>query len=129
MPMGEVEEILQFVIPKAHQITALIGCHRDAGHQGCQQTQFLLQDHFWWPGMVDQMQMMLQNGRRCIWHKGAQSKVPLHPIIVTAPLELLHIDYMSIGTMMELNKPPKVVNFLVFQDHFTKHIMAYVTSN
>ena len=28
---------------------------------------------------------------------------------------------------MELNKPPKVMNVLVFQDHFMKHIMAYVT--
>ena len=28
---------------------------------------------------------------------------------------------------MELNKPPKVVNVLVFQDHFMKHVMAYVT--
>ena len=28
---------------------------------------------------------------------------------------------------MELNKPLKVTNVLVFQDHFTKHVMAYVT--
>ena len=28
---------------------------------------------------------------------------------------------------MELNRLPKVVNVLVFQDHFMKHIMAYVT--
>ena len=44
-----------------------------------------------------------------------------------APLTLLHIDYMSIETTMELNKPPKIVNILVFQDHFMKHFMAYVT--
>ena len=28
---------------------------------------------------------------------------------------------------MELGQPPSVVNVLVFCDHFTKHIMAYVT--
>ena len=28
---------------------------------------------------------------------------------------------------MELNKPPKVVNIFVFQDHFTKHVIANVT--
>ena len=28
---------------------------------------------------------------------------------------------------MELEKSPRVANVLVFQDHFTKHIMAYVT--
>ena len=30
---------------------------------------------------------------------------------------------------LELNRLPKVINILVFQDHFTKHIMAYVTPN
>ena len=28
---------------------------------------------------------------------------------------------------MEPNRPTKVTNVLVFQDHFTKHIMAYMT--
>ena len=30
---------------------------------------------------------------------------------------------------MELNQLPRVANVLVFQDHFTKHVMAYVTPN
>ena len=28
---------------------------------------------------------------------------------------------------MELNQLPRVANVLVFQDHFTKHVLAYVT--
>ena len=48
-------------------------------------------------------------------------------IIVTAPLELLHIDFTSIERMIELDQPPNMVNILVFCNHFTKHIMAYVT--
>ena len=28
---------------------------------------------------------------------------------------------------MELNQSPRVANILVFQDHFTKHVLAYVT--
>ena len=31
--------------------------------------------------------------------------------------------------MLELNQLPRVANVLVFQDHFTKHILAYVTPN
>ena len=31
--------------------------------------------------------------------------------------------------MMELDKSPRVTNVLVFQDHFTKHVLAYVTPN
>ena len=53
--------------------------------------------------------------------------MPLHPIVSTAPMDLLHIDFTSIKMTMELNRLPMVVNVLVFQDHFTKHIMAYVT--
>ena len=47
-------------------------------------------------------------------------------IIVTTLLDLLHVDFTSIETMMELDQPPSAVNLLVFCDHFTKHIMSYV---
>ena len=53
--------------------------------------------------------------------------MPIQPIIVTAPSELLNIDFTSIETTMELDQPPNVVNILVFCDHFMKHIMAYMT--
>ena len=44
-------------------------------------------------------------------------------------MDLMHIDFTSIEMTMELNRLPKVVNVLVFQDHFMKHIMAYMTPN
>ena len=53
--------------------------------------------------------------------------MPYSPIVATAPLDLLHVDFTSIETMMELNQSPRVTNILVFQDHFTKHVLAYVT--
>ena len=42
-------------------------------------------------------------------------------------MDLLHVDFTSIEMTMELNRLPQVTNVLVFQDHFTKHVMAYVT--
>ena len=54
-------------------------------------------------------------------------KAPLHPIVATAPLDLLHVDFTSIDTTLEPNQSPRVTNVLVFQDHFTKHVLAYVT--
>ena len=47
--------------------------------------------------------------------------------MVTAPLDLLHVDFTSIETMLEPNQLPRVTNVLVFQDHFMKHVLAYVT--
>ena len=58
---------------------------------------------------------------------GAQCNVQLHPIITTAPFELLHVDYTSIEMTMELNLSPKVDNIPGFQDHSAKHVMVYVT--
>ena len=65
----------------------------------------------------------------CIQYEGGLSKVPLHPIVSTTPMDILHVDFTSIMMTMELNRPPKVTNVLVFQYHFTKHIMACMTPN
>ena len=55
--------------------------------------------------------------------------MPLHPIVATTLLDLFHVDFTSLEITLELSRPPKVANTLVFQDHFTKHGMAYVTPN
>ena len=45
-PKGENEDLLLFVVPKVHWTATLNGCHDDAGHQGCDCTLSLLQEHF-----------------------------------------------------------------------------------
>ena len=47
--------------------------------------------------------------------------------MATTPLDPIHVEFTSIETTMELDKSPRVANVLVFQDHFTKHVLAYVT--
>ena len=64
--------------------------------------------------MVTQMQKVISGRERCIQHKGAQVKAPLQAILVTSPLELLHVDFTSIEMTMELDWPSYVVNILVF---------------
>ena len=128
-PTGKLEDVLWFIVPKAHWVAAMNGCHHDAGHQGQQQTLFLLHDQFWWPGMAAQMQKAINSCKWCIQHEGIHAKAPVWSIIFTAPLELLHIDFTSIETMTELDQPPNMVNVLVFWDHFMKHIMTYITPN
>ena len=128
-PKGENEDLLLFVVPKVHQTAALNGCHRDAGHQGCNHTLSLLQECFWWPGMAKQMRQVIKACRHCLQYEGGSPKAPLCPKVATTPLDLLHVDFTSIETTMELNQSPRVANILVFQDHFTKHVLAYVTPN
>ena len=105
------------------------GCHWDARCQGQQQTLCLLNDQFWWPGMASQIQRVISSCKQCIQHEGIHDKALVQLIIVTTPLELLHVDFTNIETIMELDQSPNVVNLLVFCNHFMKHIMVYVTPN
>ena len=34
MPKGKTEDLLLFMVPKAHHVATLNGCHQDVGHQG-----------------------------------------------------------------------------------------------
>ena len=40
---------------------------------------------------------------RCIQHKGFQVKAPLQAILVTLPLELLHVNFNGIEMTVELD--------------------------
>ena len=128
-PKGENEDLLLFVVLKAHQVAALNWCHWDAGHQGQDHTLSLLQECFWWPGMASQMWQSIRACTCCLQYEGGFPKAPLHPIVATAPLDLLHVDFTCIKTMLQPNQSPRVANVLVFQDHFTKHMLGYVTPN
>ena len=79
--------------------------------------------------MTIQMWQSIRTCTHCLQHEGSLPKAPLHPIMTTAPLDLLHVDFTSIKTTFEPNQSPRVANVLVFQDHFMKHVLAYVTPN
>ena len=75
------------------------------------------------------MRQVIKACRCCLQYEGGTPKAPLCPIVATTPLDLLHVDFTSIETMMELDQSPRVTNILVFQDHFTQHVLTYVTPN
>ena len=64
--------------------------------------------------MAKQMRQVIKACRHCLQYEGVSPKAPLCPIVATAPLDLLHVDFTSIETMMELNQSPRVANILVF---------------
>ena len=87
----------------------------------------LLQECFWWPRMAKQMRHTIMACMCCFQYEGGFPKSPLCPIEATAPLGLLHVDFTSIETMLEPNQLSRIANILVFLDHFTKHMLAYMT--
>ena len=52
---------------------------------------------------------------------------PPTPYCGNCSLDLLHADFTSIETTLELNQSPRVANILMFQDHFMKDVLAYVS--
>ena len=65
-------------------------------------------------------------GQHCMALEGEVPKAPLCPIRAYAPLELVHLDYPSIESTMELNKSPVVKNILMITDHFMRYALAVV---
>ena len=117
------------MVPSSQHTAVLNGVHCDAGHQGQQQTLALVQEHFWWPTMVEDCKALVQSCPRCCMFEGAIPKVPLCLIRAHAPLELVHVNFTSVESMMELNKLPSVKNVLVMMDHFTCYALAIVTKD
>ena len=97
---GKSEDLLLFMVPRVHWVATLNRCHQDARHQGHDHTLSLLQECFWWPGMTSQMQQAIKTCTHCLQHEVSLPKAPLHPIMATAPLDLLHVDFTSIETTL-----------------------------
>ena len=102
------------------------GVHHDAGHQGQQITLALTQERFWWPMMAEDCRVIVRGCPCCRAFEGEVPKAPLCPIRVYVPLELVHLDYTSIESTMELNRCPVVKNILVMTDHFMRYALAVV---
>ena len=128
-PKGETEGVLAFVIPVAQHRMVLNGVHRDASHQGQQWTLALTQERFWWPMMAEDCCTIVRGCPCCQAFEGEVPRAPLCSIRAYALLELVHLDYTSIKSTMELNKPPVVKNVLVMTDHFTMYALAVVTKD
>ena len=110
----------QLVVPKAHRSRALTGYYDDVGHQGRMRTLSLLRERFFWPGMQTEATQYLLNCTRCLRRKTPPQVAPLQLIYVTQPLELVHMDYLSL-------EPSKgnIENVLAITDNFTGYALAY----
>ena len=110
----------QLAVPKHFRERALFGCHDDVGHQGILRTLSLLRERFYWPGMQEEATQYVMHCSRCLRRKTPPQVAPLQPILVTQPLELVHMDFLSL-------EPSKgnIENVLVITDHFTRYALAY----
>ena len=127
---GPIEEIVfQFVVPQIHRSAALDGCHCEAAHQGQHRSLYLMQERFWWPGMVCDLRNHIKKCGHCRKFEAAPPITPLKPLTCSGPGELLHVDFTSIEETVPLWQEPVIRNVMVMQDHFSKYVIAYVVKD
>ena len=127
---GPIEEtVFQFVVPQIHRSAALDGCHHEAAHQGQCCSLSLMQERFWWPGMVRDLRNHIKKCGSCRKFEAAPPIAPLKPLTCSWPGELLHMDFTSIEETVPLQQEPIIRNVMVMQDHFSKYVVAYVVKN
>ena len=129
MPKRSNEDVLVFVVPGLKQQAVIDGCHCYLGHQGRDRTFSLLSERFWWPGMAQRMMLSIRNCEKCCIFEAKPQITPMEPILCTKPLDLVHIDYVSMEVTVGVKEKPVVKNVLVVEDHFTRYTQAYVTNN
>ena len=127
---GPADEIVfQFIVPQRHRSTALDGCHQEVAHQGQRHSTTLMQEHFWWPGMTQDLRNCIKKCGHCRKYEAAPPVVPMKPLTCTGLGELLHVDFTSIEETVPLKEEPVIQNVLVLLDHFSKYVVAYVVKD
>ena len=119
---------MQFVLPKKYWQKALEACHDNVGHLEIERTLSLLCDRFYWPNMAQDVEIHVKSCPRCLRFKRLPERANLNPIEATRPMELVHIDYLTIKAPKN-SKSLKDVNILIVMDHFTWYAQAYITPN
>ena len=117
------EPISQFVLPKHFVHKVILACHDDNGHLGMERTLGLLQERFFWPKMADDVCTHICTCDRCSMFKQPQERSEMQPILVSYPLELVHLDFLILGGKAD---DTRSVNILIVTDYFTKYAQVYV---
>lgn len=119
------ELYVQIVVPAAHVHSLWEAFHQHTGHQGLERTLYLLRKNFYWGKMESSVRGWIQTCPRCVLRKSRpEGKAPLVPILPSAPMEILAIDFLTLGRPTD-----RFQNILVMTDLFTKYAWAVPTAD
>ena len=124
------ENMLLFIVPRDSRQLAINFCHDDAGHQGRDRTLSLIKERMWWPGMHQMVLDAVQKCWRCKKFEQPPVVARMIPLKATRPNELLHVDFTSYESDMDIMKQKvKPVKLMVMQDHFSKYVQVAIAEN
>ena len=98
------------------------------GHLGIERTTSLLRNRFYWLSMIEDIEIHIRSCPHCLRFKTQPEKAELNPIVATRPMELVHIDYLTIEAP-ENSRSSKDINILIITNHFTRYAQAHITSS
>ena len=116
------QPILQFMVSIMFRAQTITSMHDELGHMGMDHMLSLLQDRFFWYQIAEDVRRTIRSCDRCLHFKTRPEKEELNLIETTYPMELVHLDYLTIGE----KESDKIINILVVTDHFTKYAQAYI---
>ena len=96
--------------------------HEEMGHLGSERVIDLTCERFFWPRMRQDITHYVT--KVCPWLKSKKPPInprePLHPIVTTAPFQMVAIDYLHLETCAGGYQ-----YILVVMDHFARYAQAY----
>ena len=116
----------EVVLPQKFRRTVYRELHEEMGHLGVERVLALARERFFWPHMRREIDNFIHRTCRCLKQKRPNllTREPLQPIITTAPLQMLSIDFVHLE-----RSSGGYEYILVLVDHFTRYAQAYPTRN
>ena len=116
----------QIVLPQKFRKTVYRELHEEMGHLGVERVLALARERFYWPHMRRDIENFIHHTCRCLKQRrpNLPTREPLQPIVTTAPLQMLSIDFVHLE-----RSSGGYEYILVVVDHFTKYAQAYPTKN
>ena len=116
----------KIVFPQKFRRTVYRELHEEMGHLGVERVLALARERFYWPHMRRGIDNFIHYTCRCLKQRrpNLPTREPLQPIVTTAPLQMLSIDFVHLE-----RSSGGYEYILVVVDHFTKYAQAYPTRN
>ncbi len=121
--------------PQTHEVRHQIACpsakskevwrsvHEATAHAGVERTLSRIRQRFYWPCMEGEVRQLQQGCVACsLQRERVEPRAPLKPIAVSYPLEVVGLDFLSLGRNTDTHP-----NILVATDLFTRYAWAVPT--
>jgi transposase InsO family protein len=88
------DNLYRLVVPVASRKELLAGIHSSVGHAGIDKVTYVMREHYYWPGMEEDIRMHINNCLECQMTKPKpnRDRAPFQPTLVGEPFEKVAID-------------------------------------